>query len=143
MPDRTSRQTMAAAIVIQALTRKNDQTAEQLRTKLDARGLETVRVSQAIRKIRDLYGAHALVQSGTRSGRRAPIYTLNPEAKEAAKWARQIMRRALTEARHVEHVLDWAATTYGNRGAVRRARRYQANVVAEIEEVLEALNGSA
>ena len=49
------------------------------------------------------------------------------------------VRELLTAARDQQATLDWLARTFGNVGPIRRARRYQRNVVEELEDLVELL----
>lgn len=135
-PDRT---TLAAALVIQALKRRNRLTGKQLKAVLKTKDISPHTLPDAVRLIRDRYGANALVTTGTRPGRLAAQYVLDPDLAEGEAWARQMSKRGRAEARHVGEVLDWLALTYGNRGVVRRARRYAKNLLEELDELIEEL----
>jgi hypothetical protein len=140
-----SKRFRAAVVLVQALKRRNGQTKVELADVLESNGIEPGPrfVSAGVRMIRDVYGANGLVCTGQSRGR-APIYTLDPSVQQAHAWSRQMIRRGLTEAQHVQQVLDWTAKTHGNKGPIRRARHYQKNVIVELEAVLEGLdaNGS-
>lgn len=125
---------VAAALVIQALRLENRQTATQLAMVLQGQELGPRYVPTAVRLIRDTYGANALVVTGGSRGV-APVYVLDPDLDEGQVWAFRMTKRNLTEARHIQHVLDWLAEHAGNRGAVKAARRNASRLVEDLEDL--------
>jgi len=135
-----SAKTLAAGILIQRLRRgKGRADTKQLQAALASHGLGPRYLSEGVRVIRDLYGADALIVKA-RSKSQSPLYVLDPQKYgEAREWAIKMFKRALTETRHVIHVLDWAQKNGLASASAKRAKHYARNVQVELDNVLSTL----
>jgi len=131
---------MAAAVIIQRLRQgKGKADSKQLKAALHRHHLHDRYLGQGVRVIRDLYGANALVVKPLGRGL-SPQYILDPKRYDQAQvWAAKMFKRALTETRHVIHVLDWSVTQGIATSSARRAKHYAENVAVELENVLSTL----
>ncbi len=127
----------AAAIIVTQLRALNGQDHLELRAHLSARGIPDSYLHPGIRFVRDHYGENCLVKQRIPHIRR-PVYVLDPTERVALDAFNENARRALAEAQHLTMGLDWMAKTYGNRGAIRSARRYAKVLIAELEDIIEA-----
>ena len=137
---RTTKPVLAAAILIQRLRKgRGKATTSQLLAALHTHHLSDRYLGKGVRVIRDRYGSNALVvEAGSRGGE--PTYILDPKKLEQSqKWAKKMFRRALTETRHVIHVLDWSVANGIAATSARRAKHYAENVEIELENVLATL----
>lgn len=134
-----SKSAIAAGIVFDELSKKNHRDHVDLKTVLNRYGLASYYLPKGIREIRDLFGDNALavIQDGKRR-----LYVLDPEVSEGKEYAQVTAKRALTESEHLQHVLNWLAAQYGNRGFIRNSRRYARNLVEELRELVVATNGT-
>lgn len=130
--ERATKSQVAAAVIIRALKRKNHQSRWDLLDALAAHDLEEFYFELGKRKIRDIYGSHALAT--TRDGHDV-LYVLDPSWEEGVAYALEMTSRTTTESVHINQQLDWLAAQYGNKGAVRKARRYASNLVEEMEDL--------
>jgi hypothetical protein len=135
-----NKRTMAAAIVIQRLKQgRGTADSAQLKAALHKHHFPDRWLGPGARVIRDLYGADALVVEH-RGSDQSPLYILNPKKWEhARKWSIKMFKRALTETRHVIHVLDWSISQGIAVTSAKRARHYAQNVEVEIQNVLATL----
>jgi hypothetical protein len=135
-----NKRTMAAAVIIQRLKQgRGKADSPALKAALHRHRLPDRYLGAGVRVIRDLYGENALVVEHRGHGE-SPLYLLDPKKYEhARKWAEKMFKRALTETRHVIHVLDWTLSQGIAVASVKRAKHYAKNVEVELENVLSTL----
>ena len=131
---------LAAAVVIQRLRKgRGKATTSQLLAALHTHKLHDRYLGQGVRVIRDRYGSNALVVEAGGRGKQ-PTYILDPKKiEQSQKWAKKMFKRALTETRHVIHVLDWSVQNGIAATSARRAKHYAENVEVELQNVLSTL----
>lgn len=131
---------LAAAVIIQRLKQgKGKANTQELLAALHRHHFADRYLRTGVRVIRDLYGDNALVVDHPGYGA-SPIYILDPkEFGKARAWAIKMFKRALTETRHVIHVLDWSMAQGIAAAPAKRAKHYAQNVEVEIANVLATL----
>jgi hypothetical protein len=135
-----SKRTLAAAVIIQRLKQgRGKAESGALKAALHRHHLPDRYLGPGVRVIRDLYGDNVLVVIHRGPGE-SPIYALDPKKfGEARDWAKKMFKRALTETRHVIHVLDWSIAHGIAPSSAKRARHYARNVEVELDNVLSTL----
>jgi hypothetical protein len=135
-----NKRTMAAAVIIQRLKQgRGKADTPTLIAALHRHRLPDRYLGAGVRVIRDLYGDNALVVEHRGNGE-SPLYILDPKKYEQVyNWAVKMFKRALTETKHVIHILDWSLNQGIAVASVKRAKHYAKNVEVELENVLAAL----
>jgi hypothetical protein len=132
---------VAAAIVVQRLRKgRGRATSDDLKEALEDLDFSSKHLGRAVRVIRDRYGDDALI-CVARGPFESPEYVLNPRKwGETRRWSEKMLKRALTESRHILHVMEWAASSgFATQQNLRNTKRYIKNVEEELESVLAAL----